>query len=76
MKKSILLLAVMAAVLCLSSCKKEENGKVLFKATIENPAQQSKTSIASNGMMTWRSGDRIVVFYGTSATSMTGQSLL
>ena len=43
MKKSILLLAVMAAVLCLSSCKKEENGKVLFKATIENPAQQSKT---------------------------------
>ncbi len=76
MKKSILLLAVMAAVLCLSSCKKEENGKVLFKATIENPAQQSKTSIASNGMMTWRSGDQIVVFYGTSATSMTGQSLL
>ena len=76
MKKSILLLAVMAAVLCLSSCKKEENGKVLFKATIENPAQQGKTSIASNGMMTWRSGDRIVVFYGTSATSMTGQSLL
>ena len=66
----------MATLLCLSSCKKEENGKVLFKATIENLAQQSKTSIASNGMMTWRSGDRIVVFYGTSATSMTGQSLL
>lgn len=76
MKKSILLLAVMATLLCLSSCKKEENGKVLFKATIENPAQQGKTSIASDGMMTWRSGDRIVVFYGTSATSMTGQSLL
>lgn len=69
-------MAVMATLLCLSSCKKEENGKVLFKATIENPAQQSKTSIASDGMMTWRSGDRIVVFYGTSATSMTGQSLL
>ena len=66
----------MATLLCLSSCKKEENGKVLFKATIESPAQQSKTSIASDGMMTWRSGDRIVVFYGTSATSMTGQSLL
>ena len=76
MKKIILLMAAMSIVLCLSSCKKEENGKVLFKATIENPAQQSKTSIASNGMMTWRSGDRIVVFYGTSATSMTGQSLL
>lgn len=76
MKKIILLMAAMSIVLCLSSCKKEENGKVLFKATIEDPAQQSKTSIASNGMMTWRSGDRIVVFYGTSATSMTGQSLL
>lgn len=76
MKKIILLMAAMSIVLCLSSCKKEENGKVLFKATIENPAQQGKTSIASNGMMTWRSGDQIVVFYGTSATSMTGQSLL
>ena len=76
MKKSILLMAVMAFLLCLSSCKKEENGKVLFKATIENPTQQSKTSIASDGMMTWRSGDRISVFFGTSATTMSGQAVL
>ena len=35
MKKIILLMAAMSIVLCLSSCKKEENGKVLFggKAT-------------------------------------------
>ena len=32
MKKSILLMAVMAFLLCLSSCKKEENGKVQFEA--------------------------------------------
>lgn len=76
MKKNILLIAVIATLLCLSSCKKEENGKVLFKATIESSAQQSKTDIAYDGTMTWCSGDRIVVFYGTSATSMTGQALL
>ena len=49
---------------------------MLFKATIESTARQSKTDIANDGTMTWRNGDRIVVFYGTSATNMTGQSLL
>lgn len=64
MKKYIAFIALSAALLCLSSCKKEENGKVLFKATIESPAQQGKTAIASDGTMTWRSGDEITVFYG------------
>lgn len=75
-KNKLLIAAVIATLLCLSSCKKEENGKVLFKATIESTARQSKTDIANDGTMTWRSGDQIVVFYGTSATNMTGQSLL
>ena len=75
-KNKLLIAAVIATLLCLSSCKKEENGKVLFKATIESTARQSKTDIANDGTMTWHSGDRIVVFYGTSATNMTGQSLL
>ena len=75
-KNKLLIVAVIASLLCLSSCKKEGNGKVLFKATIESTARQSKTDIANDGTMTWRNGDRIVVFYGTSATNMTGQSLL
>ena len=75
-KNKLLIVAVIASLLCLSSCKKEGNGKVLFKATIESTARQSKTDIANDGTMTWRSGDQIVVFYGTSATNMTGQSLL
>lgn len=76
MKNNIALIVAIVALLGFGSCKKEENGKVLFRANIESPAQQIKTDIASNGTMTWRSGDQISVFYGTSATSMSGVSLL
>lgn len=76
MKRYIAFIALSAALLCLNSCKKEENGKVLFKATIESPVQQGKTAIASDGTMTWRSDDQIVVFYGQNETTMDGRSIL
>ena len=76
MKRYIAFIALSVALLCLSSCKKEENGKVLFKATIESPAQQGKTAIADDGTMTWRSGDMIAVFYGQNETTMDGPALL
>lgn len=76
MKKYIAFIALSAALLCLSSCKKEENGKVLFKATIESPTEQGKTAIASDGTMTWCSGDEITVFYGQTETNIDGRSTL
>ena len=76
MKRYIALIALSAALLCLSSCSKEENGKVLFKATIESPGQQGKTAIADDGTMTWRSGDQITVFYGLADDNMVGSSRL
>ena len=64
--KTVTLLTAVVTMAVLSSCKKEETGKVLFTATIEGSA---KTTISINdmtetGTMAWEQGDKITVFDG------------
>ena len=65
MRKYYYRLAVLMTLVSLftfSACQKEENGKVLFTATIENPTTQSKTAITNAGVMTWLTDDQIAVY--------------
>ena len=64
--KTVTFLTAVIIAVVLSSCKKEETGKVLFTATIENSA---KTTISINdvteiGTIAWEQGDKITVFDG------------
>lgn len=75
MKKYYSFIAVamfVVSLFALVSCEKEEYGKALFVATIENPTHQGKTDInvsAQNlGVMTWSNGDQIAVYGSTGST--------
>ena len=69
---SVLAVLALVTLFTLVSCQKDEDGKVLFRATIESPVQQGKTAITygnAKGVMTWLSGDRIAVYDGTTSTT-------
>ena len=64
--KTVTFWAAVVTVAVLSSCKKEDNAKILFTATIESSA---KTTININnvteiGTIAWEQGDNITVFDG------------
>lgn len=66
---SVLAVLVLVTLFTLVSCQKDEDGKVLFRATIESPTQQGKTAITSVGVMTWLDGDRIAVYDGKTSST-------
>ena len=67
--KTVTFLTAVVIVAVLSSCNKEETGKVLFTATIENSAKTtiSINDVTETGTLAWEQGDRITVFDGNGA---------
>lgn len=68
MKKTIRLIGLCAlAMLAAVACKKNEEKNVTFKATLTQPASDSRTHIDGNNDLVWNSGDEIKVYTADNA---------
>lgn len=62
MKKSLVCFTVvMAAAMCMTSCKKEENNNMQFKATMEGCVNDAKTTLSGENL-NWVSGDEVAIY--------------
>ena len=69
----IIVMAGVLAMSLLSSCKKENttDGKMVFKATVQQPNEGSKTAIQPDGSVLWTAGDAIKVYNGDAQATFT-----
>ena len=63
MKKTLVCLTVvMAFAVCVTSCKKDENSNMQFKATMENCTNDNAKTTLNGTNLEWTSGDQVAIY--------------